>query len=149
MAFAPNFPPVEPHICVKGGIEAIAFYEMAFGAENTFRQLTDDGKRVLHATLSLFGGSIMLHDEFPEYKNPDGENDVLSPVTRGGASVALNINLAKPADVDAAVNRAVAAGATVIMPVEDTFWNARYGRIRDPFGHVWAFNAALEAPAGE
>lgn len=86
---------------------------------------------------------------FPNTKNPDGENDVLSPVTRGGASVALNINLAKPADVDAAVNRAVAAGATVIMPVEDTFWNARYGRIRDPFGHVWAFNAALEAPAGE
>jgi PhnB protein len=48
MADVPNFPPVEPHICVKGGLEAIAFYE-AFGATNTFKQMTEDGKRVLHA----------------------------------------------------------------------------------------------------
>ncbi|MBA8899876.1 MULTISPECIES: VOC family protein [unclassified Phyllobacterium] len=148
MAFGPNFPPLEPHICVKGGLEAIAFYEKAFGAENTFTQLAEDGKRVMHANIHLFGGSFMLHDEFPEYKNQGGENDVMSPLTRGGASVALNVNLSKPADVDAAVDRAVKAGATLIMPVQDTFWNARYGRIRDPFGHVWAFNAALEA-AGE
>ncbi|SDO64769.1 VOC family protein [Phyllobacterium sp. OV277] len=148
MAFGPNFPPLEPHICVKGGLEAIAFYEKAFGAENTFTQLAEDGKRVMHANIHLFGGSFMLHDEFPEYRNQGGENDVMSPLTRGGASVALNVNLSKPAAVDAAVDRAVKAGATLIMPVEDTFWNARYGRIRDPFGHVWAFNAALEA-AGE
>ena len=31
MAFGP-IPPLQAHLCVKGGIEAIAFYEKAFGA---------------------------------------------------------------------------------------------------------------------
>jgi PhnB protein len=30
------------------------------------------------------------------------------------------------------------------MPPDDMFWGSRYGRVRDPFGHVWAFNAALK-----
>ena len=49
----------------------------------------------------------------------------------------------RPLDVDRAVKRAVTAGAQITMPVSDQFWGARYGRIRDPFGHVWAFNAPL------
>ena len=39
--------------------------------------------------------------------------------------------------------RAEAAGAEIFMPASDVFWGARYGRLRDPFGHVWAFNAPL------
>ncbi|MGO4842175.1 VOC family protein, partial [Rhizobiaceae sp. 2RAB30] len=42
-----------------------------------------------------------------------------------------------------AIDRAVAAGAVATMPADDMFWGARYGKIRDPFGHVWAFNAPL------
>jgi PhnB protein len=33
------------------------------------------------------------------------------------------------------------------MSAQDTFWGARYGRVRDPFGHVWAFNAPLKENA--
>uniref|UniRef100_UPI002FC8B519 VOC family protein n=1 Tax=Bosea sp. (in: a-proteobacteria) TaxID=1871050 RepID=UPI002FC8B519 len=69
--------------------------------------------------------------------------DVLAPSSQGGASVAININLPTPWDVDAAVARAQAAGADVFMPPSDVFWGARYGCLRDPFGHVWAFNAPL------
>jgi PhnB protein len=123
-----------------GGQAAIAFYEAAFGATTTFKQLADDGERVMHARLGMFGSEIMLHDEFPEFGG-----DVLSPVTRHGASMAININLPAPADVDTAILRATAAGADVIMPASDVFWGARYGRIRDPFGHIWAFNAPLPA----
>jgi PhnB protein len=125
---------------VKGGDDALAFYEEAFGAECTFKNMSQDGKRVMHANITVFGGEVMLHDEFPEY-----EPDVLSPNSRGGASVALNINLPRPADVDRAVARAKAAGATVTCAPDNTFWGARYGRVRDPFGHVWAFNAPLPA----
>jgi len=32
---------------------------------------------------------------------------------------------------------AVAAGATVVMPVADMFWGDRYGQLRDPFGVLW------------
>lgn len=58
-------------------------------------------------------------------------------------SVAVNVNLPEPAAVDAAITRAVEAEATAIMEAQDTFWGARYGRVRDPFGHVSAFNAVL------
>lgn len=143
MAFGPNVPPIQAHLCVKGGADAIAFYEKAFGGVCTFQQKADDGQRILHANIELFGGEVMLHDEFPEFGG-----DILAPSTRGGASMAININLKAPADVDAAIARAAAAGAMVTMPATDAFWGSRYGRIRDPFGHVWAFNAALGKSAG-
>jgi len=41
-------------------------------------------------------------------------------------------------DTDKAFNTAVAAGATVGMPVEDMFWGDRWGSLTDPFGHRWA-----------
>jgi len=85
MAFAPKPPPIQAHICVKGGPEAIDFYTKAFGAECP---LAEDGKRVVHANIELFGSEVMLHDEFPEFGG-----DVLSPPSRGGASMAMNINL--------------------------------------------------------
>lgn len=142
MAFAPNVPPLQPHLCVRGADAAIAFYERAFGAQCTFRAPAEDGVRVMHANLAIYGGEVMLHDEFPECGG-----DVLAPTTRGGASMAINVNLAAPEDVDAAIARARDADAEILMAAEDTFWCARYGRVRDPFGHVWAFNAPLGASA--
>jgi PhnB protein len=139
MAFGPNPPKIQAHICVKGGVEAIAFYETAYGAVCAYHQMAQDGRRVLHANLEMFGGEIMLHDEFPEFGG-----DVLSPASRGGASMAININLPTPAEVDAVVTRAVAAGAVATLDPQDAFWGSRYGRLRDPFGHVWAFNAPLK-----
>ncbi|MFG1236376.1 VOC family protein [Xanthobacter autotrophicus DSM 597] len=139
MAFGPNPPPLQAHLCVRGGTEAIAFYEAAFGASCTFRQMAEDGVRVMHANVDVFGAEVMLHDEFPEFGN-----SLASPVSRGGASVTLNANFRSGAEVEAAFARAVRAGATVIMPPADMFWGARHARIQDPFGHVWAFNAALD-----
>ncbi|MDX2159199.1 MAG: VOC family protein [Hyphomicrobiaceae bacterium] len=134
-------PRIQAHVCVKDGKAAIAFYGRSFGAVCTMLQQAEDGLRILHANLQLFGGEVMLHDEFPEW-----QPDVLAPASRGGASVTINVNLPTPAEVDAIVARAQAAGATVTLPPGDVFWGARYGRVRDPFGHVWAFNAPL-APA--
>ncbi len=139
MAFGANPPPIQAHICVKGGLDAIEFYKKAFDANCAFHQLADDGKRVMHANIELFGGEVMLHDEFPEF----GGN-VLSPLSLGGASMTININLPRPGDVDAAIAKAKSAGAEVLLSAEDMFWGARYGQVRDPFGHIWAFNAALQ-----
>jgi PhnB protein len=139
MAFGPNPPKIQVHICVKGGTEAIAFYEKAFGAACAFQQMAQDGRRVLHANLEMFGGEVMLHDEFPEFGS-----DVLSPTSRSGASVAINVNLPALAEVDAVMTRAESAGAIITLPAGDQFWGSRYGRICDPFGHVWAFNAPLK-----
>ena len=138
MAFGPNVPPIQAHLCVKGGNEALAFYEKAFGANVAFKHMAEDGKRVMHANVEMFGGEVMLHDEFPEFGG-----DVLSPASRGGASMAININLKSPAEVDKAIALAETAGAKVILAAQDVFWGSRYGRIQDPFGHVWEFNAPL------
>jgi PhnB protein len=139
VAFGPNPPPIQAHLCVKDGLAAIEFYKKAFNAECTFHQLADDGKRVMHANLAMFGSEVMLHDEFPEFGG-----SVLSPLSRGGASMTININVPKPGDVDAAIAQASSAGAEVLLNAEDTFWGARYGQVRDPFGHIWAFNAPLQ-----
>jgi PhnB protein len=142
MAFEPDIPAIQVHLCVKDGKQAIGFYEKAFDAVETFEQMADDGVRVLHANLAMFGSEVMLHDEFPEFGA-----DVLSPLTRGGASVTVNINMKLPGEVDQIVERATAAGAKVVMQPDDMFWGARYAKIQDPSGHVWAFNAPLGAPA--
>ncbi|WP_291152733.1 VOC family protein, partial [Ensifer sp. SSB1] len=119
-------------------LAAIAFYEKALGAVNSFHAMAEDGKRVMHANLAIYGGEVMLHDEFPEFGG-----SVLSPKTIGGTGVAISLNLPASTDVDAAYDRAVAAGASTVLEPQDTFWHARYARIQDPFGHVWAFNAPV------
>jgi uncharacterized glyoxalase superfamily protein PhnB len=47
-------------------------------------------------------------------------------------------------DVDTLFNRAIEAGATVVMPVADQFWGDRYGILRDPFGHRWSMASRIE-----
>jgi len=54
------------------------------------------------------------------------------------------------ADVDAAWERAVAAGAEVMYPLEDQFYGERGGRLRDPFGQQWMMSQHIEdVPAKE
>ncbi len=136
-----RYPPIEVYLTVRGGAEAIAFYERAFDAKETFLQMAEDGKRVLHADLDVFGCRIMLCDEFPEHAA-----DVAAPPSVGGASVTVQVNLDTPDKVNAVMDKAAAAGCEMTMRPVDAFWGARYGRLRDPFGHVWSFAAPLNQP---
>jgi PhnB protein len=133
---APRYAPIEVYLTVDGGEAAIEFYQKAFGAVETYRMMAEDGKRVMHCNLSMFGGQIMLSDEFHEYGA-----DTASPSTRDGASVTVHINLADAAAVDAVMARAAEAGAKVTMPAADMFWGSHYGRLLDPFGHAWSFGS--------
>src|SRR5205814_1135305 len=107
------------------------------------RQLAEDKQRLMHCDLQVFGGNLMLSDEFPEMGNADTQ----SPVTRGGASVTIHVNLPKAGDIDRVMNAAANAGARITMPAADMFWGARYGRMLDPFGHSWSFGAPANQPA--
>jgi PhnB protein len=135
MTEQPQFAPIEVYLTVRGGDAASKFYQQAFGAIETFRALADDKSRLLHCNLSIFGGQIMLSDEF------EHGGDTRSPMSCGGASVTININLPTAADVDAVLARAEKAGARITMPGGDMFWGAYYGRLVDPFGHAWSFSA--------
>ncbi|MBC8050680.1 MAG: VOC family protein [Chitinophagales bacterium] len=132
---------VTPHLTVKGGLEAIKFYEEAFDAEVEDIMMAQDGVRVLHAELEINDGVLFLNDEFLDMT---GEGHTSAPPTAGGASVTMHLSLKKAKQVDRMIAQAASAGAQIIMPAEDVFWGARYGRVRDPFGHVWSFGAPVK-----
>ena len=130
--------PVTAYLTVKGGLKAIKFYRRAFGAKLYTKKIAEDRKRVMHAALDVFGTMVMLSDEFPEY-----DQVTKSPRALGGTTFSLHVDFDKSAEVDAAIKKAHAAGCKVTTPAMDAFWGMRYGRVVDPFGHCWAFGAAL------
>ena len=135
----PEIPGVVPHLVCAGAAEAIDFYQRAFGATEDMRLPGPEGKLV-HASITVNGSMVMLMDEFPEM-------GATSPKALGGSPVTLHLSVP---DVDAAFERAVAAGATVVMPVADQFWGDRYGCVQDPFGHLWSLATPLpDAPRTE
>jgi PhnB protein len=118
---------VTPHIVCAGAADAIDFYRRAFNAVEICRVPTPDGK-LIHAALRIGDSTVMLVDEMPQC-------GALSPKSLKGTPVTLHLFVP---DVDASVKQAVAAGATITMPVSDQFWGDRYGIVQDPFGHQWS-----------
>ncbi|MCK9689138.1 VOC family protein [Scleromatobacter humisilvae] len=123
----PGMHTITPHLVCKGAAAAIEFYKAAFGAVEVDRLAGPDGK-LMHAMLRIGDSPLMLVDEFPDMM-------VRGPQTLGGTAVTIHLSVL---DVDAAFQRATAAGGTVRMPVTDMFWGARYGLLVDPFGHLWS-----------
>lgn len=131
---APEVPTtVAPYLSVRDAVAAIEFYKRAFGATEVTRLVQPDGG-IGHAEINIDGARIMLADEFPEI-------GFRSPETLGGSPV--NIHLDVP-DVDAVARRALAAGATVVRPVQDQFYGDRSGQVRDPFGYIWTISTHKE-----
>ena len=123
---------VYPYLTVKGGAAAIQFYKRAFGAVEEFRNVADDGKRIMHARIRINGAAILLSDDFPEFH---GGADSPPPQ---GVTIHLEVD-----DADKWWKRAVDAGAEIKMPLADQFWGDRYGQLRDPFGHSWSIAAPV------
>jgi PhnB protein len=138
----PKVQPTSPYLTVKGAADAIALYQKAFGAKVRGRMAAEDGTRVMHADLAINGGTVMLADEFPEHGGPPAPSET-SP-----SPVAVTIQFAKPAEVDATFRRAVDAGCKATMEPQDTFWEARFAVLADPFGHRWMLNAPLPKKNG-
>ena len=131
-----------PHLIVSDGLAALEFYQTTFGAAEGDRMMAPDGKRLMHGEVVLDGHKIFVSDEFPESEG----GSCKTPGTLGGTSVRVTIVVD---DADGIVERAVAGGARVLMPVQDMFWGARYGKIVDPFGHEWGINQELKEQTPE
>lgn len=129
---------VTPYLVIANAGKAIEFYKKAFGAIECSRLESPDGK-VMHAEIKIGDSPIMLSDEYPDW-------NALSPLTIGGTAVSIMLYVE---DVDAIVSSAVAAGATLLMPVSDQFWGDRMGSIVDPFGHKWSIATHIEDVAPE
>jgi PhnB protein len=133
-----NCPQVQPqvrgglvaYLLVDGASKASDFYQRAFAATEVARQPVDEQGRTMHVHLYVNGSSLMLCDPYPEYGH--------GLQTPQAFDLMLHVD-----DIDSWWSRAVAAGAEVITPVQEMFWGARYGQLRDPFGVRWSLNQPL------
>ncbi len=118
---------ITPYLAVRDARAAIAFYTVAFGARQKLLIEGPDG-RIAHATVGIGSVELYIADEHPEFEH------VVGPETLGGTSVTLDLDVD---DVDATVERAIAAGATLVRPPDHPESGVQAGKVRDPFGHVW------------
>jgi PhnB protein len=122
---------IAPFLSVRRGAAAVAFYKAAFGAEERFRIESPTGDVV--AQLAVEGAAFWLSDESPEHGN-------FSPETLQGGTTRMVLTIDDP---DAMFDRAVAAGARVVTPMQDDYgWHL--GRVVDPFGHHWEIGKPLQ-----
>ena len=129
---------ITPYIIVKGAEAAIAFYTKVFGAMEESR-LSDPDGRIGHAELVIGDGRLMLADEMAAF-------GALSPPAIGGTPVKLHLPVE---DVDAVMERAREACATILRPAQDQFYGERSGMLADPFGHQWFLGTRKEAISPE
>jgi PhnB protein len=131
-----------PYLVVNDAAAAIEFYIAAFDAEELARHLAPHSERIMHSHLKINGSDLMLCDDFGAEMGGKSE----TPVALGGSPVTLALVVA---DAYAAWDKAIAAGATVTMPLADQFWGDRYGQFKDPFGHKWSISQTIATPSRE
>ncbi|RZS32802.1 putative glyoxalase superfamily protein PhnB [Herbihabitans rhizosphaerae] len=124
---------LSPHLFVRDVEGSISFYRKAFGAVELFRNVLPDGT-ILFVELAVGGGRLLVSEESPARR-------ALSPASIGGSPMLLLLELD---DVDDTARRAIFAGATVEMEVQEMFFGERYGIVVDPSGHRWALSTRRE-----
>jgi PhnB protein len=116
------------------GIAALEFYKKAFGA-TIFRQFDNDDGTVHIAELLMGGALFRFHEEKPSAQQS-------SPHTCGTTTVGIHLMLN---DLDEVMEKAIAAGAKMLSPMQDYFYGYRQGEMVDPFGHFWTLETVIDA----
>ncbi len=129
----PGYHSVTPYLALRDARAAIDFYARAFGAELLLKLDLPHGS-IAHAEIRIGDSILMLAEENAEWGNR-------SPQALGGSPVSLMVYVP---DVDAAFERALAAGATRLRPVEDQFYGDRSGTLADPYGYQWTLATHIE-----
>ena len=127
-----HYPTITPHLGINDPAAALEFYAKAFGAEELSRYALPDGT-VVHAEIRLGDGLVTLGQAIPDF-------DLVAPEPGQPVQVALTWFTA---DVDAAYEQAVAAGATSMSEPTDQFHGDRTCAVRCPFGHRWVIATHL------
>ena len=96
------------------------------------------GGKILHARLKIGDSILMMSDVFP--------GNTVSPTSLGDSTVTMHVY---SRDVDKLWERAVGAGARIVMPIDNQFWGERYGKLVDPFGHTWSLSMQVSMTRNE
>ena len=136
---------LNPHLNFNGQCAAaFRFYERYLGAKTLF-MLTNGASpmakqfaaeyqdKIMHATLDM-GGTIVMGSDCPpgSYEIPKGFTLALSPDKQEEAE---------------RIFQALAENGKVIMPLQETFWAARFGMLVDQFGIPWMVNYGKATPS--
>lgn len=119
-------------VCRDAGAE-LEFCKTTFGAAERVRRPGPDGA-VAHALVTIGGAMVMIEGEWPTLGSR-------APSVDGSSPVVIYVYVD---NVDSVVERAVAAGAKILVPIQNQFWGDRTGRIMDPAGHVWIVSSRIE-----
>lgn len=121
-----------PQLFIPSGCTNVDFYINGLGATELRRFSNPDGS--IHVSeLSLNGAIFHLHEQ----KNDAG---LFQPDNVGGTTVLIGLFVD---NVDALINRAVAAGATLRNPAQDYDYGYRQGEFQDPHGQIWLIQKAI------
>ena len=128
---------IVPYINFKGNAkEALAFYSKALDGQVLFSQTygespmeskPEDKDKIMHATFKAGDLTLMASDANDRF-----------PVQEGNI-ISLSINFKDEESITKTFN-GLAEGGTVLMPLQDTFWGAKFGMLKDVFGVHWMFN---------
>jgi PhnB protein len=130
---------VFPMLVCRSPEAEMSFCATAFGAVEQVRRPGPDGAPI-HIAMRINDAFLVVQSEFP---------DVVAsraPAADGSSPVVIFVYVA---DVDQAVERAVAMNAKVLMPAQDQFWGDRTARILDPSGHVWTVASRIQETTEE
>ena len=130
---------VYPYLTVANGPEALAFYEKVFDAQVFLTVMDDGGERLAHARFTIEDAVIMITGDFPELPTGTRPPDLI-----GGTPVTIRLHLDTRGAIDRIFERCPQFGAEILAAPAVKPWNEYYGRLRDPFGHVWAFGVPLD-----
>ena len=131
--------PITPYLSFSGNAaEALAFYAHAFDGKTVFQQTFGENNmegpdgawkdKIMHASFEAGSLTFMVSDVMkPDFKVIPGTNTQLS------------LNFKHEEDIDR-VFAAMSDGADITMPLQDTFWGAKFGMLTDKFGIGWMFN---------
>jgi PhnB protein len=135
---------ITPYLNYPGtASKAIKLYESALGAkvenvsrfgdipgQNTPPELKD---RVMHALLQIGEATVMISDTMPDHPYTPGTN------------IHVALDFTDAADMGRRFE-ALSAGGKVTMPLQDTFWGAKFGMLVDAHGVNWMFNCEVKKP---
>ncbi len=130
-----------PYLYFQGNAEeAMNFYAQALGGsiesiqrygDNPMPSQEDYKQKVLHGRLMFDNNLIMISDSMKGQEALPGGN------------IQLSVDVTETEHIDTVFNK-MAEGGNVTMPLQDTFWGARFGMLKDKFGVSWMFNQELK-----
>jgi PhnB protein len=131
---------INPFLTFNGNCEeAINFYVQIFNGEinqltrysETVAVVPDDYKdKIMHISFRFEDNTIFASDTLPDKPRTFGNN------------FSLIVDVMQIMEMEKTFDK-LAEGGRITMPLQDTFWGARFGMLTDKFGVNWMFNCEL------